>query len=410
MLWKWITGIVLLSLIMLSAVLSRDLFNPNSTWEKIAQPYSFSIIHWELGNLFNKWEYKLRQIYNPTKLTEEDKVKLVENYISLAQEVNFLEWRHNTAEVEGTSPAEDIALWEEELQTSIIARDKLGDQVEEIIEGQISQIFAEEGLSITFNLGSTAELVFPPVDFEFENSPNVLIISPRDKIEFTDSVLLSPDLSLEEMMSIESEAEESAFSVLVERSGGVATYPSVISQTTDLPYILSTVAHEWLHQYFFFRPIGWNYWESYEMTTINETAASIAGDEIGALVYQRYYQRKVKEIPPPSSETELAFDFNKKMRDIRIAVDVYLENGEIEEAEGFMEENRKFLAENGYYIRKLNQAYFAFHGSYADSPTSVSPIGGELKTLREYSPSLGTFINTVAQISSYEQLQSMVQE
>ncbi|MFC2059384.1 hypothetical protein ACFLTS_07115, partial [Chloroflexota bacterium] len=217
-----------------------------------------------------------------------------------------------------------------------------------------------------------------------------------------------PDLSLEEMLSIESDAEGLGFSALVERSGGVATYPSVVSQSSDLKHMLSTVAHEWLHQYFFFRPLGWNYWASYEMTTVNETAASIAGDEVGALVYQRYYQKEAEEAAAPPSETEPAFDFNKEMREIRLAVDAYLASGEIEEAEVFMEEKRQFIADNGYYIRKLNQAYFAFHGSYADSPTSVSPIGGELKTLRESSLSLGAFIKTVAQISSYDELQAIL--
>ena len=43
-----------------------------------------------------------------------------------------------------------------------------------------------------------------------------------------------------------------------------------------------------------------------------------------------------------------------------------------------MEEKRQFLAANGYYIRKLNQAYFAFHGSYADTAGSIDPIGPKL--------------------------------
>ena len=110
------------------------------------------------------------------------------------------------------------------------------------------------------------------------------------------------------------------------------------------------------------------------------------------------------------SEDSPAFDFNKEMREIRLTVDDYLSQGEVEEAERFMEEKRQFLADNGYYIRKLNQAYFAFHGSYADSPTSVSPIGGELEKLREDSPSLGNFIKTVSGISSYEELKRMLRE
>ena len=50
-----------------------------------------------------------------------------------------------------------------------------------------------------------------------------------------------------------------------------------------------------------------------------------------------------------------------------------LAQGKIEEAEAYMEERRRFLAANGHFIRKINQAFFAFHGSYATSPASISP-------------------------------------
>ncbi|MFC1916656.1 hypothetical protein ACFLX1_00775 [Chloroflexota bacterium] len=42
-----------------------------------------------------------------------------------------------------------------------------------------------------------------------------------------------------------------------------------------------------------------------------------------------------------------------------------------------MEQKRQYLAEMSYHIRKLNQAYFAFHGTYADKPAFISPIGHE---------------------------------
>jgi hypothetical protein len=92
------------------------------------------------------------------------------------------------------------------------------------------------------------------------------------------------------------------------------------------------------------------------------------------------------------------------MRAIRLAVDSYLERGEVEEAERFMEEGRQTLAAMGYHIRKLNQAYFAFHGCYPDAPASVSPVGEQVATLRARSGSLGEFLETVAQISRPEDL------
>jgi hypothetical protein len=74
-----------------------------------------------------------------------------------------------------------------------------------------------------------------------------------------------------------------------------------------------------------------------------------------------------------------------------------------------MEERRQYLASNGYYIRKLNQAYFAFYGTYADEPTSVSPIGVELRELRSRSSSVRDFLNRVARMTGRSALQTSVQ-
>ncbi len=69
-----------------------------------------------------------------------------------------------------------------------------------------------------------------------------------------------------------------------------------------------------------------------------------------------------------------------------------------------MDAQRQYLADNGYYIRKLNQAYFAFYGTYGDSPTSASPIGRELDTLRGQSASLKDFLDKVASMTSVANL------
>ena len=74
-----------------------------------------------------------------------------------------------------------------------------------------------------------------------------------------------------------------------------------------------------------------------------------------------------------------------------------------------MEQRRQFLADHGHFIRKLNQAYFAFHGTYADSPASISPIFEQLNTLRAASPSLGDFVREVASISSYAEFLELLE-
>ncbi|MDP6043360.1 MAG: hypothetical protein QGI57_02865, partial [Dehalococcoidales bacterium] len=68
------------------------------------------------------------------------------------------------------------------------------------------------------------------------------------------------------------------------------------------------------------------------------------------------------------------------------------------------EQKRQYLATKRYHIRKLNQAYFAFHGAYADSPTSISPIGIELKKLRDQSASLKDFLETAATMTNRQDL------
>jgi hypothetical protein len=127
--------------------------------------------------------------------------------------------------------------------------------------------------------------------------------------------------------------------------------------------------------------------------------------ELGSIVCQRFYSTDecIRQVQPdPNSE------FNGLMRNIRIHVDELLLAGQIEKAEAYMEEQRQSLASKGYYIRRLNQAYFAFHGTYADRPSSVSPIGTELGYLQEQSRTLRIFLNTAAMIRNREDLINLI--
>ncbi len=143
------------------------------------------------------------------------------------------------------------------------------------------------------------------------------------------------------------------------------------------------------------------------IATINETVASMVSKEIGSIIYRRFYGGYNGRTDPPAAAAE--FDFDAEMREIRKMVDRYLERGEIEQAEQFMAQKRQYLATQGRYIRKLNQAYFAFHGTYADRPTSISPIGLELRELREQSSSLREFLNLVTDIASRQDLIRSIQ-
>ena len=106
------------------------------------------------------------------------------------------------------------------------------------------------------------------------------------------------------------------------------------------------------------------------------------------------------------------FDFRAEMREIRVAVDAMLMEGKIKEAESYMEERRRVFIENGYNIRRLNQAYFAFHGAYADQPGGAAgedPVGEAVRNLRAKSETLADFVKRIAWVTSYERLQKMVE-
>ena len=78
-----------------------------------------------------------------------------------------------------------------------------------------------------------------------------------------------------------------------------------------------------------------------------------------------------------------------------------------------MEEKRRELADAGFFIRKLNQAYFAFTNLYAGesgSPAAVNPIGPKVDQLRRQSDSLSQFLDRVGGVTSVAALDRLLGE
>jgi hypothetical protein len=94
------------------------------------------------------------------------------------------------------------------------------------------------------------------------------------------------------------------------------------------------------------------------------------------------------------------FEYGPFMRETRLEADRLLAEGKITEADAYMAARRQILVEHGHSIRKLNQAYFAFHGSYAVGSAATDPIGAKLRALRMRSNSLAEFVQTVAALTS----------
>lgn len=375
----------------------------------IVEPYDFSLLKWELRTLANE----LRLVFLPNEKVSGDEAQIVSEYFSLAGQIQALESESDLAR---SANGEDLALLQGQLERLQQRRAALEDTAEGILEKQITEVLIKEGILNPLDSYLQLKFVFPPVNFEFEPPPHLLVISPRDRLELAHRVVLSQDLSLDAKEKIESETDALGMSSLVVELGGfAATYPTTIVEDADLRYTIDAVVEEWLHQYLAFRPLGFLYLldasgirESAEIATMNESLAGIVSQELGSKVYQRYYSELYAG--ESGGETEGSeFDFDQEMRETRRMVDEYLAQGRIEEAEEFMEQQREYFATKGYYIRKLNQAYFAFHQIYAYDPASVSPIDADLKALRAQSPSLKEFLDKVAGMTSYQDLEKAIE-
>jgi len=370
----------------------------------ISRPYRFDIGKWEVVALSKELGY----LVTGQDEVSPDDTDVVLDYFDNLSRIRGLESVINAINA-GTRQG-DLEAYEGELDALVRRNSEITDTVEKVLEKQIAETMMEQGIYNPWAGNPESESTFPPVNFILSKPPRLLVVSPRDRIVRIRDITLVPDIEIGTMEDIEDRISELDYSGLVTGLGGVATYPSYVTDNAGLQFALDIIIEEWLHQYLAFKPLGFLYIldltgikRDYDIATMNETLAGIVSKEIGDIVYNKYYstgEMQTTTLP----ETEPGFDFNKEMREIRRTVDDMLARGEIELAEAFMEEKRQVLLDNGYYIRKLNQAYFAFHGNYADSPTSIDPIGDEMRQLREESDSLPSFLDTVSGMTTRQEL------
>jgi len=246
--------------------------------------------------------------------------------------------------------------------------------------------------------------------FRFTPLPYLLILSPRDRIERIGQRELQTGLPVDRQDHIERAVSQRLdVSSLVTPIGGLGAYPTMIPETASIGYAIAVASHEWVHNYLLLSPIGLNYNTDPVARVINETAASLVEGEISRRVLERYYPDLAPKPQPqaaasaaaPKREDRPSFDFRLEMRKTRLHVDDLLAAGKIDEAESYMEERRKLFVENGYRIRRLNQAYFAFHGAYNAEPGGApaagrDPIGPAVQALRQRCAGVGDFLRAIA--------------
>lgn len=381
----------------------------------IVEDVRFDFWAWETDAISSKLELWLLQ---PQRyMEEEDRSAFYRDFMDRMAQVKDLEWHILTiyGDPEVADPdavAADMQAELDHMREELVVRQPIA---EAIIEEQVGTVLVEEGLGV---LGQP----FPPPGIHFTPLPYVLIISPRDRIETVEQQELEHGLELPEQIAIEQEVEGHLdVSSMVTSIGGLSTWPAMLLELPAPAWVPEVSAHEWAHHYLDLRPLGWEYNKSQIARTINETTASIVGAEIKQRVLARYYPDLLPppvEVPPAAEEPTTpppeppAFDFRAEMHRTRVEVDRFLEEGRVEEAEAYMEARREIFWEHGYHIRRLNQAYFAFYGSYADEPGAAGedPIGPAVRRLYEQSASLNGFLSRIATITTMEQLLAALEE
>lgn len=368
--------------------------------DHITGQHQFDFVDWESTAVAS--EITRRIIPPVVPVDEKEQRTLVYQYIEQEQYVRQLRDELNRIYADSRDLEPETAALEEELLLAEMAQAEIKPQVEIIFSQQLEQILYEEGFSF-------GQRILPPVAFRLVDPPTNLVLSPRDKIINQHSVQLEPGLDNNLRFEIEAAIDQRGdISSYVTNVGGLGSYPTMVLKHPHLIWLVEVIAHEWAHNYFLAFPtnLGWGYQTYPKLTTINETTADIVGKELAHKIITRFYPEWIDQLPPLDNEGQPSpaepSEFHLTMRKIRLEVDRLLEAGKIEEAELFMEKERLKLVEKGHNLRKLNQAYFAFHGSYALSPGSVDPIGPQLRQLRAKSPTLKDFVGQVVWLNSYE--------
>jgi len=266
-------GLGLVALLTLSLPASEPSRSLETRLTLLLQGESFYFPEWAL----QAWAEKLLlSVANPQAfLDDETQRRAVRRYLQRLSEA-----REAAAalerEVSGPTPPDPGAIaalrrrWEEAHGRTQVLR----PLAEAILSEQLGVILAQEGLAL---LGQP----IPPVQIRLTAMPNLMVLSPRERIALTTSFPLRADLTADEMDRLERRVDgQLHVSSLVVPLGGLAFYPAMIMEATGLPELTEIIAHEWIHHWLFMGPLGWFY-DRPEARTINETVADLAGKALG---------------------------------------------------------------------------------------------------------------------------------
>lgn len=446
---QWLSKVVRVATIVVfflavAVIIGQEYPVPGANETRLARAVGnqyFEFAQWTIEALAEKGA----QIATPIEryLDDDQRRQFVLDYLQATRDYYDLEGR--VRQIYADATVTDPAATSADLRTQ---RDAIRADIEQrrptaeaIIQQQISAVLIDEG----FGVGGE---VFPPVAARITPLPNILIVSPRDEIKRVTGEALAAGLKVDQAEVIEAHVlSDTNQSALVVPIGGLADYPAMILETTELLWLMQTTAHEWSHHWLYLRPLGYSYLaeDGANLRTINETVASVFGDEVGLKVMRRFYRDELQRTfpdlvepqpltipdpeppqPPATSAQPQQFSVSHALRDTRIKVDKLLvearelkqpgqadqAEAKIVEAEKFMETQRQLINSNGYRIRKINQAYFAFYGAYADQPGAAGsdPIGPNVVALRVYASTVREFMDRASAILTLDRLRQVVEE
>jgi hypothetical protein len=410
-------AIIVVLLLQASAPLPTD---EEGSVRTFTRSIEFDYIDWMLNALSLKVEQGAAGL--PGYLHRETRKGIVSEYLRVTGQI--MEGEAALARIYADASIADkiaaSASLRASLNTQYNRQKELAPLAEAVLQEQVTQALSALGLT---SFGQP----IPSVLYQSTPLPNALIVSKRNVIEQIVNISINASLTVDEQETLEARVDAKLnASSLVTPIGGVGVYPTMIEQTTSLSWLLSTIAHEWTHNYLTLRPLGVLYDDTPQMRIMNETTASIAGTEVGAYLIDHFYPELktaslpslslislLTDHPDPGSLPRPPFNFRAEMHTTRVTADALLAAGKIDEAEAYMVQRQQFFLRNGYLIRKLNQAYFAFNGAYADTPGGAAgedPVGPAVRALRAQSASLADFINRISWMTSFDALQKAIKK
>lgn len=414
MIWKWTKRITRIFFVyLLCVIFLSNSGKPSLKFDDqvrfFTRQIEFDYVNWTLDAVVMKLSQSA--LATGRYLDNDQQSKILADFLTRVDEQRGIKAQINEiyADPKHSNPeiiAQPLLKKQREIQNEM---EHLNLFVESILQQQVSSVLSESKINL---LGQP----IPPVQYHTTSLPFALIISPRDVIRQDSDISLLPDLTLDQIVALEKQVESGLnVSALVVPVGGIGVYPTMVMESSNLPWLAEVISHEWIHNYLTLHPLGILYDSSPEMRTINETTASIAGIELGEKLIRQYHpamiQPEVTEneptVTPAPVTPEPVFDYRAAMHETRVNADELLSQGKVLEAENYMEARRLIFIQNGYSIRRLNQAYFAFYGAYADTPGGAAgedPVGTAVRTLRAQSESLSEFIKRISWITSFERL------